>query len=353
MTADTGRSSRLLNALALRPADCTPIWCMRQAGRSLPEYRSLRERHTFLDICRNPELTAQVTMQPVQRLGVDAAILFADIVTPLIGIGLEIDLVESVGPVVARPIASATDVDALRTLEPATDIAALLAAIRLIRTELKSSAGVPLIGFAGAPFTLASYLIEGRASRDFKRTKKMMYSEPELWRRLMTKLADMIAAYLLAQIDAGVQAVQLFDSWAGALSPSDYVTFAQPYTSHIFEAIKRKGVPAINFSTGTAGYLETVAATGGSTVGVDWRVPLNDAWERIGFDRGIQGNLDPMVLLGAAETLDVEVRRVLAESAGRPGHVFNLGHGVHPDTPVDNLRRLVEVVHECSESILG
>ncbi|HEV3313202.1 MAG TPA: uroporphyrinogen decarboxylase [Chloroflexota bacterium] len=344
-------SGRLMRALSREPVDRTPVWFMRQAGRALPEYRAIREHKTLLEICREPDLCAEVTLQPVQSLGVDAAIIFADIMTPLIGIGIDIDIVDGVGPVVGHPIREASSVQKLRDIEPEEDVPEMLAAIGMVRRELDRSGDAALIGFSGAPFTLASYLIEGRASRDFRHTKLMMYSQTEVWAQLMERLARMVTAYLLAQIEAGADAVQLFDSWAGALSPSDYVRFVRPYSRDVLEALEACGVPIIHFSTGTAGFLEAVAAAGGTTVGVDWRIGLGDAWSRIGFDRGIQGNLDPMLLLGPIDELEAGARAVLDQAAGRPGHVFNLGHGVHPETPVANLQRLVELVHGYQHSV--
>ncbi len=355
--------SRLLRALNLEPVDTTPIWFMRQAGRALPEYRQVREEHTFLDICRNPDLCALVTLQPVDRLGVDGAIMFADIMTPLIGIGIDIDLVDGVGPVVKSPLRSSQDLELLRPIDP-DDVSDLLKAIAIVRAELDRTAraSIPVLGFAGAPFTLASYLIEGRSSRDFLRTKRLMYSEPEVWAELMTKLASLTATYLRAQIDSGVAAVQLFDSWAGILAPDDYRRYVLPYTTRALDLISSAGVPVIYFSTGTGGFLEVVAEAGGSAIGVDWRIPLDVAWDRIGPGRGIQGNLDPLTLFAPREIVEREAAAVLQRAAGRPGHVFNLGHGVHPQTPVEVLQRLVEFVHEyrstgsliaASESVAG
>jgi uroporphyrinogen decarboxylase len=336
---------RLLASLRAEPVDCTPVWFMRQAGRALPEYRTIRERYGLLEICRRPELCAEVTLQPVTKLGVDAAIIFADIMTPLIGAGLDIEIVDGVGPVVARPIASETDLNRLGGFEPETHVPELLAAIRLVTAELGRGARVPALGFSGAPFTLASYLIEGRPSRDFLKTKRVMYCAPKLWHGLMQRLADMTIAYLRAQVRAGAAAVQLFDSWAGALSPADYRRFVQPYSARILSAIEADGTLIIHFSTGTAGFLDQIRDAGGTTIGVDWRIPIDVAWSRVGYDRGIQGNLDPLVLLGPAEEMRSQAHATLDAARGRPGHIFNLGHGVHPETPVDSLKRLVNIVH--------
>lgn len=335
-----------MKALRHETVDCTPVWFMRQAGRVLPEYREVRERLTLLEICARPEVCAEVTLQPVDRLGVDAAIIFADIMTPLIGIGVDIDIVDGVGPVLQHPIRTREQLHQLRALEPEADVTALLESVRLVSSELERGAKIPLLGFAGAPYTLASYLIEGRSSRDFAETKRFMYSTPEMWHDMMTRLAEIVGVYLVAQVEAGAQAVQLFDSWAGALSESDYVRFVKPYTSTALKRATEIGVPVINFSTGTAGFLEQVAQAGGSTVGVDWRVPLDKAWGMIAKDQGMQGNLDPLALLGPKEYFESATHDVLRRASGRSGHVFNLGHGVHPETHADNLRRLVDIVHE-------
>jgi uroporphyrinogen decarboxylase len=330
-----------LRACRLESTARTPVWFMRQAGRYQPEYRALRERFSLLDLCRNPELCAQVTLSPVERLGVDAAILFADITLPFAGLGVPFDIVEGIGPVIAQPVRTEADVRGLRPFVPERDLPATLEAVRLIRR----AAGVPLIGFAGAPFTLASYLIEGKGSRDLLRTKRMLLGAPDLWRRLLDHLTDATLAYLRAQVAAGCQAVQLFDSWVGALSPADYESGVLPHMQRLFEGLRPLGVPVIHFGTGTAGLLSLMARAGGDVIGVDWRIRLPDAWRQIGR-RGIQGNLDPAALLEPFPVVERAARRVLAEAEGRPGHIFNLGHGVLPGTPVDTLRRLVDLVHE-------
>ncbi|HET6310580.1 MAG TPA: uroporphyrinogen decarboxylase [Candidatus Nitrosotalea sp.] len=334
--------SRFLQAARHQPVDVTPVWLMRQAGRSLPEYRKLRERWSLVDIVAQPELCAEVTLQPVRRLGVDAAVMFADIMLPLRGMGVEFELVENVGPVIARPIASAADVD--RLVVPLGEEAApqVITAVR----QVVAQSPVPVIGFSGAPFTLASYLIEGRPSRDFARVKAFMYSEPVAFDRLLAKLAATMAGYLLAQVAAGASAVQLFDSWVGALAVDDYETRVLPHTRSIFAALKSADVPRIHFGTDTAGLLESIASAGPDIVSVDWRVPLDAAWDRVGHDYGIQGNLDPAVLLGPPELVRERALDVLRRAAGRPGHIFNLGHGVLPSTPLENLQLLVETVHE-------
>lgn len=333
-------SDRFLRACRRQPVDRTPVWFMRQAGRSQPEYRVLRERYTLLEICRHPELVAEVTLRPVQQLGVDAAVLFADIMLPLEGIGVGFDLEEGRGPRIHEPIRDELQVTSLQPFALTPAVAAVLEGIRLIRT----ASSVPVIGFAGAPFTLASYLVEGGPSREFLRTKALMYQRPEVWSTLLDRLAEMTAAYLHLQVTAGVQAVQLFDSWAGCLSPSDYAAFAAPYTRAVCERIVPIGVPIIHFGTNTSGLLPLMAAAGGDVIGVDWRIALDDAWNRIG-PRGIQGNLDPTVLLAEPAVIESRAAGVLAQAAGRPGHIFNLGHGVLPETPQDHLRRLVDFVH--------
>lgn len=337
---------RLLRALRREKVDCTPIWFMRQAGRSLPEYRKIREHHTLLEISRIPEICAEVTVQPVRRLGVDAAILYADIMHPLIGIGIDLDIVEKIGPVIAEPVRAADDLTRLRPLEP-DDVQFVIDGIRATLDLLAGR--VPLLGFSGAPFTLASYLIEGRPSRDFINTKRMMYSRPDLWADLMTRLSGIVSAYMRVQAEAGVHGLQLFDSWIGALSVDDYRRYVQPHVRSIFDSLSDLDLPLIHFGTGTAALLESMRDAGGTTIGVDWRVPLDVAWERIGFDRGVQGNLDPLVLQGPWEVVQREADTVLDQAAGRSGHVFNMGHGIHPLTPPDHLRRLVEHVHECTQ----
>jgi uroporphyrinogen decarboxylase len=315
---------------------------MRQAGRSLPEYRKVRERYSLLEICRLPEVCAEVTLQPVRRLGVDAAILFADIMLPLIAVGVDLDIVEGVGPVVAEPVGRLEDLGVLRPLED-EDIQFVVDDIHATLQALHGA--VPLIGFSGAPFTLASYLVEGKPSRDFLLTKRLMYNRPDIWNQLMSRLAGIVAAYLRAQAGAGVHALQLFDSWVGALSVDDYLRYVQPYTRMVFDGIATTGIPSIHFGTGTSSLLEAMRDAGGDAIGIDWRVPLDRAWQRIGHDRAVQGNLDPLVLLGPWEVVERESRAILDRAGGRPGHVFNVGHGIHPQTDPDQLRRLVELVH--------
>jgi uroporphyrinogen decarboxylase len=334
-------NDRFLRACRREPVDATPVWFMRQAGRSFAAYRKLRERHGILELAKSPDLCAEVTLMPVRELGVDAAVLFADIMLPLepMGVGLRIE--PEVGPIIDRPIRSAADVAALRPFDPG-EVSFTLDAIRLVRRELDGKAGV--IGFSGAPFTLACYLIEGRPSRDYAVAKAFMYREPEAWHDLMERLSAMVAVYLRAQIDAGGEVVQLFDSWVGGLGPADYAAFVQPHVRRIFAALD--GVPTIHFGTGTAALLELMAEAGGDMIGIDHRVSLADAWRRIGPDRGIQGNLDAARVLAGWDATEAGARAVLAEAAGRPGHVFNLGHGVLPETDTGILRRLVDFVHE-------
>ena len=307
----------------------------------MPEYRALREKHSLLDLCHDPALAAEVTLQPIERLGVDAAILFADILLPFEPLGLGLSFAKGEGPQIAHPIRTADDVRRLRPVAPARDLGYVLEAVRLARRALP--AHVALIGFAGAPFTLASYAIEGGATRDFARTKALMYQAPDTWHLLLSRLAELVGCYLAAQAEAGADAVQLFDSWVGCLSPQDYGEFVQPHSRRALELAA--GVPVIHFATGTAPFLEDFAAAGGDVIGVDWRVELDRAWSRIGEGRGIQGNLDPAAVLAPGPALDARVKDILARAGGRPGHIFNLGHGVLPETPIAALQRVVEIVH--------
>ncbi len=318
------------------------MWFMRQAGRSLPEYREIRRRHGLFEICRQPELCAEVTLQPVRAHGVDAAVLFADIMLPVLGMGVEVELVEGVGPVVGEPIFSAADVERLRVPEPEEALPFVLQTVRLVREELEPERAV--IGFAGGPFTVAGYLVEGRPSRDFVRTKTCMYARPDVWHALMEKLTEAFAAYLRAQVRAGADVVQLFDSWVGALSVDDYREFVAPYSARILAAVAAEA-PAIHFGTGAAHLLGELTEAGGDVIGLDWRIPIGAGWDLVGPTRGVQGNLDPAVLLGPWERVEDATARILDEVAGRPGHVFNLGHGVLPETDPAALRRLVELVH--------
>lgn len=334
------------------PTPYTPIWLMRQAGRYMPEYRAIRARHSMLEIIRTPELAAEVTLQPIRKFGFDAAIIFADILPPLIGMGLQLEFVKGEGPRILNPITRPYDVDRLATPPAEETMGATLEAIRLVTRELESSfGGVPLIGFAGAPFTLASYAVEGEGSKTYSRVKAFMYREPAAWRRLMNKLVTVQGDYLIKQAQAGAAALQVFDSWAGlALGKQDYVRFVQPYNKALFDMLKRAGVPVINFSTGTAAYLDEVAACGGDVLGVDWRMPLDWCWAQIDYSRPIQGNLDPAALLAPWRELKYQIDDVLdraqVDGRPRPGHIFNLGHGIYPNTPEENVQRLVEYVRE-------
>jgi uroporphyrinogen decarboxylase len=316
---------------------------MRQAGRYMPEYRKLRERHSILDLCHNPALAAEVTLQPVERIGVDAAILFADILLPFEPLGLGLSFAAGEGPQIAHPIRDRADVERLPAINPEAELGYVMESVRLARRALP--AHVPLIGFAGAPFTLASYAIEGGASRQFTKTKRFMYQAPDVWNLFMGKLADLVGRYLAAQARAGAQALQLFDSWVGCLSPEDYRTYVQPHTRHALALAADTGVPVIHFGTGTSPFLEDFADAGGDVIGVDWRIPLDDAWRRIGDTRAIQGNLDPAVLLAPAAERDRQVRDILKRAGGRPGYIFNLGHGVLPETDVAAVRAVVDLVH--------
>jgi uroporphyrinogen decarboxylase len=335
--------ARLLAACRREPVDCTPVWFMRQAGRCLAEYRRLRERYDILTLAKTPELSAQVTLLPVERFGVDGAVLFADIMLPLEAMGAPFEIQPEVGPIVHHPIRTAADVARLRVVDGEEATPYVMETIRLLRRELPGRAAV--IGFSGAPFTLACYLIEGRPSRDYARAKGLMFSEPATWHTLLDKVTQVVIRYLQAQIAAGAQVVQLFDSWVGILSPQDYERYSLPYSRRVFEALQGRGVPQIHFGTGAASLLELMAAAGPDVVSVDWRVPLDAAWGRIGYDKGIQGNLDPVVALAPWPRIEEGMRDVLRRAGGRPGHIFNLGHGVLPDTNPDHLAHLVEAVH--------
>jgi uroporphyrinogen decarboxylase len=349
VSSEGGGESRFLLAARRRPVDRTPVWLMRQAGRSLPEYRKLRERWTLVDIVAQPDLCAEVTLQPVRRLGVDAAVMFADIMLPLRGMGVDFELVENVGPVIARPVRTPADVDALARPEGEEAAPQVIEAVRRVVSE----SPVPVICFCGAPFTLASYLIEGRPSRDFSLAKRFMFAEPAAFDRLLGKLATVMARYLAAQVAAGASALQVFDSWVGALALEDYEGRVAPHTRAIFEATAGLGVPRVHFGTVTSGLLESIAATGPDVVSLDWRVPLDLGWRRVGLDRGIQGNLDPAVLLGPPDLVRERARDVLRRAGGRQGHIFNLGHGVLPETPLENLQTLIETVHEGVPTAVG
>jgi len=334
---------RMLAACRLQSVDATPVWFMRQAGRCLAEYRQLRERYDILEIAKTPELCAQVTRMPVDVFGVDAAVMYAEIMLRLDGMGVPFRIEPEIGPIIERPIRSADDVSRLRIIDAQEATPYLFESIRMLRRSLAGRAA--LVGFSGAPFTIACYLIEGRPSRDYARAKALMFGRPDVWHRLMETLAEVIVRYLRAQIEAGVQVVQLFDSWVGALGPDDYERFVLPYSTRIFSEVRASGVPTIHFGTGAASLLELMASAGSDIVSVDWRVRLDDAWRRIGYAKGIQGNLEPAVLLAPFEVVEDAARDVLEQGDSRPGHIFNLGHGVLPDTPPESLTRLVSLVH--------
>ncbi len=336
-------AERMLAACRRQPTDATPVWFMRQAGRSLADYRKLREQYPILTLAKTPELCSQITLMPVKELGVDGAVLFADIMLPLEGMGVSLEIQPDLGPVIHSPIRDAAGVEQLRPLEPDAHVPFVLETIRNVRHELNGTAAV--IGFCGAPFTLACYLIEGRPSRDYAQAKTLMMREPEIWAQLMDRLTDGMIAYLTAQVQAGADVIQVFDSWVGALAPTDYEQWVLPWMKRIFSALRTVGTPSIYFGTGNVALLESMATAGSDLLSVDWRVRLDDAWRRIGYDRGIQGNLDPVRPLAGWPATEPAMREVLSAAAGRPGHVFNLGHGVMPETDPDVLRRVVDAVH--------
>ncbi len=343
-------TNRFLRACLRLPVDHTPVWLMRQAGRSLPEYRAIRKRHSFFEVANSPELCAEVTLQPVRRLGVDAAILFSDIMAPLVAIGLDIALVEGVGPTLARPLRTQADIATVRPLDPDSDMAPVRETLGILRQELAPT-DTALIGFVGAPFTLAGYLIEGKPSRDFVRTKQMMFDTPDLWDDLMKRLTDVVVGFARGQIAAGAQAIQVFDSWIGALGPREYARYVQPHMRRLFDALRASSlpeVPRIHFGTGTATLLEMMAEAGGEVIGLDWRVNLDEAWARLGGPErvAVQGNLDPVALTATWQTVEREAEIILRQAGGRPGHIFNLGHGVMPSTDPEQIARLVGYVHD-------
>jgi uroporphyrinogen decarboxylase len=338
------RNDRFLRACRRETVDATPVWFMRQAGRYMAEYRAVRAHHSLLEICKRPELAAEVTLQPVDRLGVDAAILFADILLIVEPLGVGLEFVAGDGPSLRRPVRSASDVARLAAFDVETELGFVAESVRTIVDRLDGR--VPLIGFAGGPFTVASYLIEGGHSRSFVTTKQLMYGDPEAWHRMMSHLASLTAAYLHMQIAAGADAVQLFDSWVGALAPEDYRRFVLPHSAAVLESLTSCGVPVIHFGTQTAGILADMRRAGGSVIGVDWRIDLAEAWDRVGADVAVQGNLDPVALLAPWAVTADATRGVLASVAGRAGHVFNVGHGILPETPVTTVADVVALVHE-------
>lgn len=338
---------RFLRAARCEPVDTTPVWFMRQAGRYMAEYRELRKGHTMLELCKNPELACEVTLQPLRAHKVDAAILFADILLPLEPMGAPFEFAAGEGPVVHDPIRSAADVARLRVCDPDDGLGYVLEAIRLIRREIDGK--IPLIGFAGAPFTLASYLIEGGKSSQYIKTKRLMFSEPRVWQELMEKLSEVVRRYLVAQVASGAQAIQLFDSWVGALSPEDYENSVEPYVSHILQDVMKLGVPVIHFGTGTTTLLELQKRAGGTVIGVDHRLSLSEASRRLGPNVALQGNLDPMLLLAPWEVLRLRAEKVVEEGKRLPGHIFNLGHGIVPEVDPSQVTRLADFIHEVGQ----
>lgn len=341
-------NDRFIKACRRERSDATPVWFMRQAGRFLPEYRKIRNKHSLIDICKDPELCAEVSTLPVDALGVDAAILFADIMLPLEGMGVKFDIADGVGPIIPGSLSDFQRVNSLITLEPNSDVPYVMEAISATKKLLDSR--VPLIGFCGAPFTLASYLIEGHPTREFVKTKKLMYRDPETWHLLMDKLSTSMGTYLRAQVNAGVDAVQVFDSWVGCLSPADYHTYVLPYSQRLFSSLKDRAIPRIHFGTGTATMLDEIRQAGGDVFSIDWRIPIDVAWQKLGYDVAIQGNLDPVVLLADSNLIRAKTADILTRVGNRAGHIFNLGHGVLPETRQENVRQLVEFVHEHTKS---
>lgn len=333
------KNDRILRAARRQPVDRLPVWFMRQAGRYQPEYREIRKRYSLFEICEHPDICAEVTILPVKQLNADAAILFSDIFTPVRAMGVEVEL--NPGPIVAHPIRTLKDVEAIRRLEPEADLPYVIETIKILVRELE----VPLIGFAGAPFTIASYLVEGGPSKEYAKVKTLMYSEPAIWQLLMEKLSIMTAEYLVAQIKAGAQIVQLFDSWVGNLSVPDYEYYVKPHMFRIAEAVRATGTPLIHFGVNTGHLLESMASIGVDVQGIDWKEQIDKAWERLGYQVGVQGNLDPIALFAPPDVLEAKVKDILRRTGGRPGHIFNLGHGVLPTVPIAALQRVSDIVH--------
>ncbi|CCQ90353.1 Uroporphyrinogen decarboxylase [Nitrospina gracilis 3/211] len=341
---DKNGEYRFLKACRGEPVDCTPVWFMRQAGRYMKEYRDLKAKYSFLEMCRTPELATEVTLQPLDVLGVDAAIIFADILLPLEPMGTGLEFTAGDGPSIPRPVRTRKDVDNLRPVNSEEQLGYVGDAIKLVRKEIAGK--LPLIGFSGAPFTLSSYMVEGGKSKEFTTTKLMMYQEPETWNRLMDKVVDVLVDYLKMQVKAGAQALQIFDSWVGCLNPGDYERYILPHTKRVFDGLKECGVPVINFSTGTSTMLPLVRQSGGDVMGFDWRIHLDDARKQIGLDTPVQGNLDPNILFAPIPVIREKVLDILKRAEGRPGHIFNLGHGILQHTPVDHVKAVVDMVHE-------
>ena len=340
-----------LKACRREKTDRTPVWFMRQAGRYMKAYRTIRERYSLMEMFRNPDLVAEITLQPVRTFSVDAAIIFADILLPIEGMGADFEFLEKQGPVITNPLRSTGDIESLRIADPQECLGYVLESIRRVRIELDDK--LPLIGFAGAPFTLAGYMVEGGSSTSYTRTKQLMYHEPGAWNLLMEKLCCTLIAFLKAQVKAGAQVVQLFDSWAGCLEPLDYRRYVLPYTRRIFDALDEENIPSIHFGTMTAGLLPLMAEAGGNVIGADWRVSIGTAWKDVGETHGIQGNLDPAAMFAPMEILKRKAAEILEEVAGRSGHIFNLGHGLLPQTPEDAVKSLTDFVHEFSNALSG
>ncbi|MGI8742731.1 MAG: uroporphyrinogen decarboxylase [Bryobacteraceae bacterium] len=336
-------NSRFLDACRRRPTDVRPVWFMRQAGRYMKQYREIRAKAGILEICKRPDLAATVTLQPIEVLDVDAAIIFADLLLPVEPMGLKLKFVKGEGPVIANPVLTTSDVDSL-SISNTDELGYVSDAIQLVVRQLAGK--VPVIGFIGAPFTLASYMIEGGPSKTFLRTKQMMYQDETLWRRLMGKLVDVLGPFGIAQVAAGARAIQVFDSWVGALSPDDYVRFVAPYSRALIERVRSAGVPVIHFGTGCSGFFRELHAAGGDVMGVDWRINIDQAWMDISYRSAVQGNLDPAVLFAPLAEIRMRVHELLKRTGSRPGHIFNLGHGILPETPVENVQAVVELVRE-------
>jgi uroporphyrinogen decarboxylase len=336
-------NSRFLDACRRRPTDVRPVWFMRQAGRYLKPYRDIRAHHSILEICKRPDLAAQVTLQPVEILDVDAAIIFADLLLPVEPMGLKLEFLQNEGPRIDNPVRTSSDVDSL-SISNTDELGYVGESIQLVTKSLGSR--VPVIGFVGAPFTLASYMIEGGASKTFLRTKQMMYRDETLWRRLMGKLVDVLGSFAIMQVSAGARAIQVFDSWVGALGPDDYVRYVAPYSRALIERIRSTGVPVIHFGTGAAGFFRELHAAGGDVMGVDWRINIDQAWTDISYRSAVQGNLDPAALFAPLPELKARVHELLKRTGTRPGHIFNLGHGILPETPVDHVKAVVQMVRD-------
>jgi uroporphyrinogen decarboxylase len=345
MVDDTGKQSPFLRACRRERTPYTPIWLMRQAGRYMKEYRALRKKYSFLEMCKNPELATKVTLQPIEKFKLDAAIIFSDILIPLEPMGVEFEFAKGEGPVFHHPLRERKDVERLRVFEPEEEIPFLMKAIRIVRRELEGK--VPLIGFCGAPFTLASYIIEGGHSKNYVLTKSLMYQDRPTWGALMEKISEVLIRYLNAQVQSGVQALQIFDSWVGCLTPSDYEEYVLPYSKKVMDGVG-KSVPLIHFATSNATLLELMKRAGGDVIGVDWRINIGEAWARLGYDVAIQGNLDPVILFGPVDLIEKNVKKILDSVGNRPGHIFNLGHGILPNTSPDHVAALVDMVHEYS-----